>query len=79
MLNRKLLEKQRVENCFAAYEVHIHFTVNATVRVENHLTLSIFRFNRTDKQTDNCLTPCAGVYRVITPTVSEDGCVVSPV
>ena len=28
MLNRKLLEKQRVENRFAAYEVHIHFTVS---------------------------------------------------
>ena len=26
MLNRKLLEKQRVQNCFASYEVHIgHF------------------------------------------------------
>ena len=25
-LNRKLLEKQRVQNCFASYEVHIgHF------------------------------------------------------
>ena len=34
MLNRKLLEKQRVQNRFASYEVHIgHFfyNVNATV------------------------------------------------
>ena len=46
-LNRKLLEKQRVQNRFASCEVHIaHFfyNVNATVSFGNHLTLSIFRF-----------------------------------
>ena len=46
-LNRKLLEKQRVQNRFASYEVHIgHFfyNINAAVSFGNHLTLSIFRF-----------------------------------
>ena len=47
MLNRKLLEKQRVQNRFASYEVHIgHFfyNINAAVSFGNCLTLSIFRF-----------------------------------
>ena len=47
MFNRKLLEKQRVENHFASYEVHIdHFfdNANATVSFGNRLTLSILRF-----------------------------------
>ena len=47
MLNRKLLEKQRVQNRFASYEVHIgHFfyNINAAVSFGNRLTLSIFRF-----------------------------------
>ena len=54
-LNRKLLEKQRVQNRFASDEVHIgHFSydVNATVSFGNCSTLSIFRFkkfHRTDK------------------------------
>ena len=61
MLNRILLEKQRVENRFASYEVHIgHFfyNVKATLSFGNRLTLSIFRFNNfsldklTDKLTD---------------------------
>ena len=46
-LNRKLLEKQRVQNRFASYEVHIgHFFYNiyAAVSFGNRLTLSIFRF-----------------------------------
>ena len=46
-LKRKLLKKQRVQNHFAANEVHIgHFfyNVNATVSFGNHLTLSIFQF-----------------------------------
>ena len=46
-LNRKLLEKQRVSNRFASYEVHMgHFfyNVNATVSFGNRLTFSIFRF-----------------------------------
>ena len=47
--NRKLLEKQRVENRFASYEVHIghffyNYNVNAAVSSGNRLTLSIFRF-----------------------------------
>ena len=53
MFNRKLLEKQRVQNRFASYEVHIgHFfyNVNATVSFENCLTLSISKFFT--KQTD---------------------------
>ena len=34
LLNRKLLEKQRVQNCFASYEVHIgHFFYNVNVNV----------------------------------------------
>ena len=71
MLNRKLLEKQRVQNRSASYEVHIgHFfyNVNATVSFGNHLTLPIYKiFHRTNWQTDkltnrqtdktNCLTP----------------------
>ena len=50
-LNKKLLEKHRVQNLFASYEVHIGqflYNVNATVS----LTLSKFRFkifHRTDK------------------------------
>ena len=49
MLNRKLLENQRVENRFASYEVHIghffyNYNVNAAVSSGNRLTLSIFRF-----------------------------------
>ena len=52
--NRKLLEKQRVENHFASY---------ATVSFGNRLTLPLYwdlkTFYRTDKLTDknNCLTP----------------------
>ena len=54
---RKLLEKQRVQNRFASYEVHIgHFfyNVNATVSFGNRLTLSVFRFQifSLDRQTD---------------------------
>ena len=44
-LNRKLLEKQRIQNCFASCEVHIaHFfyNVNDSVSFGNRLTLSIF-------------------------------------
>ena len=59
MLNRKLLEKQRVQNRFASYEVQIgHFfdNVNATVSFVTCLTLSIFKFSiffyQTDKLTD---------------------------
>ena len=42
----QLLEKQRVENRFASYEVHIDhfFYVKATISFANHLTLSTFRF-----------------------------------
>ena len=46
-LNRKLLKKQRVQNCVASYEVHIgHFFYNiiASVSFGNRLALSIFRF-----------------------------------
>ena len=34
-LNRKLLEKQRVQNCFASYEVHIghFFTISLLLSV----------------------------------------------
>ena len=64
--NRKLLEKQWVQNRFASYEVQIgHFflqvNVNATVSFGNRLSLSIFRFQNfsldrlTDRRTD-CLT-----------------------
>ena len=43
-LNRKQLEKQRVQNRFASYEVHIgHLSMLLSV-LENRLTLSIFRF-----------------------------------
>ena len=45
--NKKLLEKQRVENHFASYEVQIdNFFENAntTVSFGNRLTLSILRF-----------------------------------
>ena len=56
MLNRKLLEKQRVENRFASYEVHIDhfFIVKATVSFGHLLTLSIFIFKifLSDRQTD---------------------------
>ena len=54
----KLLEKQRVQNRFAPYEVHIgHFcyNVNATVSFGKRLSLSIFRFKYfhwTDKLTE---------------------------
>ena len=46
--NRKLLEiKQRVQNRFDSYEVHIgHFfyNINGTLSFGNRLVLSIFRF-----------------------------------
>ena len=71
MLNRKLLEKQRVQNRFASYEVcigHFFYNINATVSFGNCLALSIFRFLKfftglTDRQTDktNCLTPSRSV------------------
>ena len=51
--NRKLLEKQRVKNCFASYEVHMgHFffyNVNAIVSFGNRLTLSIIFFIQISK------------------------------
>ena len=54
--NRKLLEKQRAQNRFASYEVHVgHFfyNINSTVSFGNHLTLSVFRFQNfsLDRQT----------------------------
>ena len=57
MCNRKLLEKQRVQNNSASYEVHIgHFlyNINAAVSFGNRLILSIFRFQNfsLDRQTD---------------------------
>ena len=49
-LNRKLLEKQRVQNRYASDEVHIgHFffhNVNATVSFGNRLNLSVFRLKK---------------------------------
>ena len=65
-LNRKLLEKQRVQNRFASYEVHIghfHYNVNAAVSFGNRLTLSIFRFQnvftgQTDRRTKPALRAC---------------------
>ena len=74
MLNRKLLEKQRVQNHFASYEVNIgHFFYNiyATVSFGNRLTLSIFNFSP-DWQTDktNCLTPFA-MRTYSTPSVTK--------
>ena len=62
----KPLEKQRVQNRLASYEVHIghiFYNVNATVSFGNCLTLSIFRFQifLPDRQTEtdktDCLTP----------------------
>ena len=58
LFNRKLLEKQRVQNCFGFFEVLGHFFYNATVSFGNRLTLSIFRFQnfslnrQNDWQTD---------------------------
>ena len=59
MLNRKLLEKQREQNCFGSYEVHIgHFfySVNATVSFEivEPCLYSDFKFftGLTDRQTE---------------------------
>ena len=60
-----MLEKQRVQNRFASYEVHIgHFfyNINAAVSFGNRLTClySDFKiFHRTDGQTEktDCLTP----------------------
>ena len=58
-LNRKLLEKQRMQNHFASYEArigHFFYNINATVSFGNRLALSIFRFLKfftglTDRQT----------------------------
>ena len=66
--NRKLLEKQRVQNHFASYEVHIgpfFYNVNATVSFWNCLTLSIFRFQNfsLDWQTDRQPKPIAEPLR----------------
>jgi len=59
ILNRKLLEKQKVQNHFASYEKHIarslFYNFNAIVSFGNRLTLSTFRFeifHQTDKLTD---------------------------
>ena len=67
MFNSKLLEKQRLQNHFASYEVHIgHFfyNINATVSFGNRLTLSIFRFQnfftgQIDRRTKPALCACA--------------------
>ena len=65
-LNRKLLEKQRVQNRFAAYEVyigHFFYNINATVswKLFSLVYIQIFKFftGLRDRQTDktNCLTP----------------------
>ena len=57
ILNRKLLEKERVENRFTSYEVyidHFFYNVNATVSFGNCLTMYIFRFKifSLDRQTE---------------------------
>ena len=54
---QKLLEKQRVQNCFVSYEVHvghIFYNVNATVSFRNLLILSMFKFQNfsLDRLTD---------------------------
>ena len=56
-IKRKLLEKQRVQNCFASYEKyigHFFYNINATVSFGNRLTLSTFRFQNSslDRLTD---------------------------
>ena len=60
-LNRKLLEKQRVQNRFASYEVHIGHLSMLLSALENRLTLSIFRFKNfsPDLQTDGRTKPVA--------------------
>ena len=55
--NRKLVEKQRVKNRFASYEVHIghlFYNVNSTVKFGNCLILPVFRFKKfsLDTETD---------------------------
>ena len=46
-LNRKQLEKQRVQNRFAFYEIHIgHFSYNVNATVSFGNCLSIFRFEK---------------------------------
>ena len=58
MLNRKLLEKQRVQNYFVSHEVHIGYfcyNVNATVSFGNHavyIQISKFFTRLTDWQMD---------------------------
>ena len=37
MLNRKLLEKQRLQNYFVSHEVHIGYNVNTTVSFGNRV------------------------------------------
>ena len=45
-LNRKLLEKQRVQNRFASYEVHIgHFWLFPHVRIMKYADLAIYMRN----------------------------------
>ena len=57
-LNRKLLEKQRVQNRFASNEVHIgyfFYNVNGTVSFGNYLNFlysDLKFFHRTDKLTN---------------------------
>ena len=51
MFNGKSLEKQRVQNRFASYEVHIgHFfyNVNATVSFGNRSDFKIFHWTDSD-------------------------------
>ena len=54
-LNRKLLEKQKAQNRFVSYEVHIgqlFSNVNATVSFGTCLCSDLKIFHRTDKLTD---------------------------
>ena len=46
-LNSKQLEKQRVQNRFTFYEIHIgHFSYNVNATVSFGNCLSIFRFQK---------------------------------
>ena len=77
ILNKKLLEKQRVEPLWSLWGTHraLFYNVNATVSFENRLTLSTKTFFtgltnwQTDRQAKTILNSFAHAYRIMKPNV----------
>ena len=77
ILNKKLLEKQRVEPLWSLWGTHraLFYNVNATVSFENRLTLSTKTFFtgltnwQTDRQAKTILNSFAHACRIMKPNV----------